>query len=170
MAVCYRFPWFPLRRGKSRQRCLERSSDLIQARNDPRRENVATTSTGNTKNLVSAMTNKSDLLRHDPINVMYCDLSRYLYRNGRKHGEMFCLRPLQTVWQSIKLLSPRTIPPRASLSAWDSTTSHFSPILIRESLKLSFNITGWWFSTIENSSIKITTKSEPRNCLSLAAS
>lgn len=74
-------------------------------------------STGNTKNLVSAMTNKSDLLRHDPINVMYCDLSRYLYRNGRKHGEMFCLRPLQTVWQSIKLLSPRTIPPRASLSA-----------------------------------------------------
>ena len=38
----------------------------------------------NIENLVPTMANKSDLLRHDPINVKYRDLSCYLYRTGRK--------------------------------------------------------------------------------------
>ena len=61
--------------------------------NREKRRLKAQKSAGRRKSSFQAVTNKSDLLRHDPINAKYRDLSRYLYRTGGKDVEMFCLRP-----------------------------------------------------------------------------
>lgn len=85
---------------------LEHAAVSIEAKNEPRRGKV----TGTNNRRTPKITFWPWQINQTCCDMILLTLSTVIYRAiciepGRKDGEMFCLRPLQTVWRSIKLLA-----------------------------------------------------------------